>query len=379
MSPNSAADTVVPPWPSTGLTRLPQLSRLRYPLIQGPFGGGLSSITLVAAVADAGAIGSFGANHLQPAEITQLVAELRSCTGGVFNINLWVPLPGEEDAHVGAHDVPRYVDPLRPFYADLGLRAPSEPPRPAPRFAEQIAALLAAAPPVISFVFGVPAAEVVAEARARGILVIATATTVGEAVALDEAGVDVIVASGSDAGGHRGAFLRPVDESLVGTMSLVPQVVDATRAPVVAAGGITDARQVKAAFALGADGVQIGTGFLVTDESAATAAHKNVLTTREPRGEHVTVLTAAFTGRLARGVPNSVTRALADSSVPVAPYPIQSGLTAPLRRAAAAAGDPRYLNLWSGQSAPLAQRITANAYLDRLTTELTELTEPSVG
>jgi nitronate monooxygenase len=202
---------------------------------------------------------------------------------------------------------------------------------------------------------------------------------VEEAVVLEDAGVDVVIASGSDAGGHRGAFLRPVEESLVGTMSLVPQVADAVGVPVVAAGGITDARQVKAAFVLGADAVQIGTGFLVTDESGVPDVHKDALAPRsrdsdQPRRprQHITVLTAAFTGRLARGVPNATTRALTDPAG-LAPYPAQSALTAPLRRAAAAAGDGDHYNLWSGQSAPFAARTGAADYLHTLTAALHDL------
>ncbi|MFI7576864.1 NAD(P)H-dependent flavin oxidoreductase [Micromonospora sp. NPDC049497] len=350
------------------MTRFSRLLGLRRPVVQGPFGSGLSSVDLTVAVAEAGAVGSFGANHLDAEGITALVADLTSRTDGVVNVNLWVPLPGEADVRVDADEVAGFVAPLRPFYDALGVAVPDGPPPAAPRYDDQIVALLAAAPRVISFVFGVPDAEVVAEAHRRGVVVLATATTVEEAVVLDQAGVDVIVASGSDAGGHRGAFLRPVEESLVGTLSLVPQVVDAVAAPVVAAGGITDARQVRAAFALGAEGVQIGSGFLATHESAVPDVHKDALTTAP--GRHCTVLTSAFSGRLARGVPNRVTRALADPAVPRAPYPAQSALTAPLRRAAAAAGDREHASLWSGQSAPLGRRTGAVDYLERLDADL---------
>jgi nitronate monooxygenase len=349
--------------PSWAMTRVAERLGVRYPIVQGPFGGGLSSVGLTAAVSDAGGLGSFGANYLEPTAITELVDELRSLTSRPFNVNLWVPLPGEADARLTADELPRHVARIQPYLDALGVPAPTAPPAAGPNYEQQVEALLHAAPPVISFVFGVPSADVLAEARARGITTIGTATTVDEAVALDAAGIDLIVASGSDAGGHRGAFLRPVEESLVGTFSLVPQIVDAVAAPVIAAGGIADARQVKAAFVLGAEGVQIGTAFLVTSESSASRAHKDALTGNDAR---TTVLTAAFTGRHARAVPNRVTRELARATDELPPYPLQGALMAPIRRAAAAQHNGDYLNLWAGQSAALARARGAVDYLEDL-------------
>ena len=182
-------------------------------------------------------------------------------------------------------------------------------------------------------------------------------------MAVAAAGLDVVVASGSDAGGHRGAFLRPVGESLVGTFSLVPQVVDAVDIPVVAAGGIADRRGVAAALALGADAVQIGTGFLATAESGAGAAHRAALGSKDAE---VTVLTRVFPGRPARGIPNALVRELAWAEDEVPPYPVQNALMQPLRRAAAAAGDADHLNLWAGQAAPLTRPRSAAEYLASL-------------
>lgn len=244
------------------------------------------------------------------------------------------------------------------------MPAPAYRPSYGQRFDDQAAALLDARPPVFSFVFGVPPDDMLAEARRRGIVTMGTATTVDEAVALDAAGVDVVIASGSDAGGHRGAFLAPVGESLVGTFSLVPQVVDAVSVPVVAAGGIADRRGMAAALALGADGVQVGTGFLMTAESAASRAHKDALA--GPSAQ-TTVLTAAFSGRPARAIPNRLSRELAAQEAERPPYPIQAALTAGLRAAAAERGIPDFLNLWSGQAARLARPRTAQEYLDELT------------
>ncbi|MFD0201068.1 MULTISPECIES: NAD(P)H-dependent flavin oxidoreductase [Saccharothrix] len=343
--------------------RLTGLLGVDVPIIQGPFGGGLSNVALTAAVSDAGGLGSFGAHHLDPDSITALVADLKSAVSGgrPFNVNLWVPHPREADLRPAPADLER----LRPLYERLGMSAPTSY-APPPVFDDQIDALLAARPPVISFVMGVPSVDVVTEARRHGIVTIGTATTVDEAVAVEAAGLDIVVASGSDAGGHRGAFLRPVAESLVGTFSLVPQVVDAVSIPVVAAGGIADRRGVRAAHALGAAGVQVGTGFLATTQSGASLVHKAALTGPDAR---ITVLTRLFSGRHARAIINPLIRELTAEEATVPEYPVQNALMQPLRRAAAARDDSRYVNLWAGQSAALSQSVTAQDYLARLTTD----------
>jgi nitronate monooxygenase len=357
--------------------RLQDLLGVRYPIVQGPFGGGLSSVALAAAVTRAGGLGSFGAHVLTPQEITELVADLRASAAGPFSVNLWVPQPGESQARLTDAEHRRQIDRLRPYLDLLGLptpengatetEAPGEPAAAAPTgYAGQVEALLRAAPPVVSFVMGVPSAAVVDEARRRGIVTIGTANTVEEAVALERAGLDAVVASGSDAGGHRGAFLRPVAESLVGTFSLVPQVVDAVSVPVIAAGGVADARGVVAALALGADGVQIGTGFLATHESAASPVHKQALLEESAR---TTVLTRVFSGRPARAIPNRFQREMAAFEDDVPPYPLQNQLTHTLRAAANERGLTDYVHLWAGQAASLATSRAAADYLTSLVRE----------
>lgn len=328
---------------------------LEHPVVQGPFGGGPSSVALAAAVSGAGGLGSFGAHHLSPDALTELVKELRAATSRPFAVNLWVPQPGEQETRATTADVER----IHPYYAELGLPDPSTE-RHLPDFDDQLDALLAAEPPVISLVMGLPPRRAVDEARRRGIVLTGTATTVAEAEALQAAGVDAVVASGSDAGGHRGAFLAPVRESLVGTFSLVPQVVDAVTVPVVAAGGITDGRGVAAALLLGADAVQIGTGFLACDESAAPDVHRRALLSPEAR---TTVLTRLFSGRTARGIDNRFAREMAAHEEAVPAYPAQNALMKPLRAEAAARGRSDLTNLWSGQAAGLATGGPAAAYL----------------
>ncbi|WP_240506083.1 NAD(P)H-dependent flavin oxidoreductase [Thermoactinospora rubra] len=346
--------------------RLEDLLDLDHPIVQGPFGGGLSTVALAAAVSEGGGLGSYGAHILQPGEITQLVRELKAATSRSFAVNLWVPQPEEAGLRAEAADIER----LRPYFEELGLPLPEPGPPAIPSFDDQVDALLTAGPPAISFVMGVPPRRVVQEARRRGIVLIGTATTVEEAVALEEAGMQAIVASGSDAGGHRGAFLKPVTESLVGTFSLVTQVADAVSAPVVAAGGIADGRGVAAALTLGADAVQIGTGFLATAESGASALHKAALHGPEAR---TTVLTRLFSGRPARGIPNRLVRELAGAEGDVPPYPVQNALMLPLRRAAAERGLADFVNLWAGQAAPLAPRSSVADYLRTLVAQTTEI------
>jgi nitronate monooxygenase len=345
--------------------RLKQLLDIDHPIVQGPFGGGLSSVRLAATVSTAGGLGSYGAHILEPDHIVELVADLKAATSRPFAVNLWVPLAGEQ-ARPDPAEFAEHVDRIRPYLDELGLPEPDGTKPFAPDFGAQVEALIEAQPPVISFVMGIPPAEVLAEARRRGVPTIGTATTVDEAVAVEAAGMDAVVASGSDAGGHRGAFLRPVDESLVGTFSLVPQVADAVSIPVIAAGGIADGRGIAAALTLGADGVQIGTGFLATEESGASVIHKAALRSRRAR---VTVLTRLFSGRHARAIPNRLIHELAASEDLVPHYPVQNALMLPIRRAAGERGLADLVNLWAGQAASLVGAGAARDYLDTLVTE----------
>jgi nitronate monooxygenase len=350
--------------------RLQALLGIRYPIVQGPFGGGLSSVRLAAAVSNAGGLGSFGAHALSPEQIGSLVAELKASTPMPFAVNLWVPQPGEVEQTLTKGEFERHLARLRPYLRKLDLPDPPYQLSYAGDFPGQVEAILESRPPVFSFVMGIPPTSVLEEARRRGIVTIGTATTVDEAVALENAGVDAVVASGSDAGGHRGAFLRPVHESLVGTFSLIPQVADAVSIPVIAAGGIADGRGVVAALTLGAAGVQIGTALLASAESAASAIHKRALHSPEARA---TVLTRVFTGRLARGIPNRFQREMAAFEDDLPPYPIQGALTQSLRAAANERGLPDYVHLWAGQAAPLTSSQTAADLVASLIAETNRL------
>lgn len=332
-------------------TRFTQRVGCRFPVVQGPMGGGASTPELVAAVSNAGGMGSLGAYHLPPEEILNAAAEIRRLTDKPFALNLWIPREREDFGNQG--DVPRALARLQPYREELGLPPVTEPPAPTVQdFERQFEVVLQIRPAVFSFVFGLLPAPMVAEAHKRGILLTGTATTVEEAEALEASGVDLICASGFEAGGHRGSFLRPAEQSLTGTLPLIPQVVSAVRIPVLAAGGIADGRGVAAALVLGADAAQIGTAFLMTQESGASALHRAALADRARARR--TTLTRAYTGRLARMLANRYTEEMSQPPMEILLYPFQNELTRELRYAAARAGREDLLAFYGGQGAPLA-------------------------
>lgn len=333
------------------MSDLRALLGIEHPIILGPFGG-LSSIALTAAVSNAGGLGSFGLYGYEGDRICATGAELRAATDRPFAVNIWLPT-GDEVEPNPQHTV--FAQALQPFYEAVGLDVPSRPERYTPALEEQLDAIWEIEPTVLSVVFGVPSADVVREAHHRGIRIVGTATTVAEAVALAAAGVDAVVATGAEAGGHRVSFLRPAEESLVGTFALIPQVVDAVDVPVIAAGGIADRRGVAAALALGAAGVQVGTAFLAASESATNQAHRDAI--RSTAADE-TVLTRAMSGRLARGARNRVVRAI-EASGTIAPFPMQNWLTGRFRAAAGEQNLGALQSLWMGQGAPLVRHETA--------------------
>jgi nitronate monooxygenase len=352
-------------WPRTPLT---DLLGIDYPVIQGPLGG-LSSQRLAAAVSTFGGLGSFGAHTRTPEEIPAVVAELKALTSRPFAVNLWVSMEDEGARSSDAGAFQRSLAVLAPHLAELGVASPAWSPFTPPSFERQARALLDARPPVFSFIFGIPPREILEECRRQRIRTIGTATTVEEAIALEQAGVEAIVASGLEAGGHRGSWLRRAEDSLLGTMALVPQVVDAVRVPVIAAGGIADARGVAAALALGASGVQMGTAFLTSDDSGASETHKAAL--RSPAAAQ-TGLTRGFTGRLARGIQNRLMEELNRPGTPFLPYPLQRHLLRHLAVPADAAHRADLLPLWAGQAAPMSDNPDALAFLRRLVAEVGE-------
>jgi nitronate monooxygenase len=356
-------------------TRVSSCLKITYPIIQGPLGG-LSTQRLTASVSNFGGLGSFGAHGLPPSAIKDVIAEIRALTTKPFAINLWVSME-DEGAHTsGSEAFSRSLATLAGHIQALGGSLPSYKPYIPIRFEDQARVLLEAKVPVFSFIYGIPPKEILEECHTQGILTIGAATTPDEAIALEQAGVDAIVASGFEAGGHRGSFLLPAEESLTGTVSLVPQVADAVSVPVIATGGIADARGIVAAFALGAEGVQIGTAFLACEESGASTLHRKAILSGRAR---TTALTRGFTGRLARGIHNQLLAELNSPNVEILPYPLQRFLVKSLTTLAEKAANPELLQLWAGQSANLCRQGDATAFLQRLVSDVSSIATPTLG
>jgi nitronate monooxygenase len=351
--------------------RLTETLGIEYPIIQGPLGG-LATQRLAATVSNFGGLGSFGAHGLQPAAIIDVIAQIRALTSKPFAMNLWVSMEDEGARTSDETAFNRSLAGLTPHLTELGGARPPYKPYSPIRFEDQVRVLLDANVPVFSFIAGIPAKEILDECRAKSIVTIGTATTPDEAIALQGAGADAIVASGFEAGGHRGSFLRRSEDSLTGTFSLVPQIADAVDVPVIAAGGIGDARGVVAAMALGAAGVQMGTAFLASEESGAHPIHRQVLLARKA-GD--TALTRGFTGRLARGVRTPLVEKLNEGGIEILPYPLQRALVRNLTAAAETAGRADLMQMWAGQSASLSANTNALDFLKRLIEEVSQVAD----
>jgi len=354
--------------------RLTEKLGIDYPLIQGPLGG-LSSQRLTAAVSNFGGLGSFGAHGLAPEAIQDVIAQIRSLTSKPFAMNLWVSMEDEGARTSDESAFNRSLAPLAVHLAALGAPRPAYKPYSPTRFEGQARVLMDANVPAFSFIYGVPPTEILDECRAKGIVTIGTATTPDEAAVLQDAGVNAIVASGFEAGGHRGSFLRPAEDSLTGTFSLTPQIVDIVDVPVIAAGGIGDARGVVAALALGANGIQPGTAFLACEESGASRPHREALLGKQ--AGH-TALTRGFTGRLARGIHNRLMEELSRKGTEILPYPLQRGVVRNLSIAAEASGRADLQPLWAGQSANLSTCTDVLAFLTSLVEEVSEIAGPVI-
>jgi len=324
---------------------------LRLPILMAPMAGA-SPPELAIEISRAGGMGAAGVLLMGPDLIADWAATLRAATDGAFMLNTWIPDPEPDRDLENEAALRRFLGQWGP---DISDHAPNVK---CPDFEEQCAAMLKARPAVISSIMGLFSPDMVAEMRARGIKWFATATTVAEAVAANEAGADVIVAQGAEAGGHRGAFrAEDAAREMVGLFSLVPAVVDAVDVPVVAAGGIADARGVAAALILGASAVQIGTGLLRAPEAGISPAWADAIGAARPEG---TVPTRAFSGRLARAIRTPYVEAAAGPDAPPpAPYPIQRALTGPMRNRAAREDRIDAMQAWAGQSAGLSRATPA--------------------
>jgi nitronate monooxygenase len=347
-------------------TRVAHLLGIDYPIMQGPFGG-LQSQRLTATVSNLGGLGSLGAVTLGSSAIMDAIGEIRSLTSKPFAINLWVSTSDREALHISYEVIEERIRAFTRYYAELGIEPPSQVESTPQNFEAQVRAAIDAGAPVLSFIYGIPPSEILDECRRQAIKTMGTATTPEEAVDLEEAGLEFIVASGFEGGGHRPSFLRSPADSLIGGFSLIPQVADAVAIPVIAAGGIADGRGVVAALALGAEAVQIGTAFLPCADSGASKAYREALLSEAAKRTDVT---DAFTGRLARGIRNRLMNEFRHMSSPPLPFPLQHTLTQTVAAPASVQEKVELMTLWAGQSAGLCRCTEATEFMTQLIAEV---------
>ncbi|MBS0393859.1 MAG: nitronate monooxygenase [Proteobacteria bacterium] len=338
------------------------LPSLACPIVLAPMAGGPNTPALAAAVANAGGIGSFGFAYQSPERIAEDLAAARRLTGGALNANFFVFRPVEAPAPDVAARALATVAAL-PGAADVTLAVPAPPYY--PDLTAQLEPVWRLRPEVLTFHFGLPPSGVIARARALGISVGITATRASEARAIAAAGADFVVAQGREAGGHCGVFTAGDPGEWLPVRELVRAVRAVTDLPVVAAGGLMTGADIRAVLSAGAEAAQLGTAFLATTESGASAAHRRYLMTERARG---TVLTRGFSGRYARGIRNAFTDRVAGADV--LPFPLQNTLTAPLRRAAGARDDGEYQSLWAGERYALCRGGGARELVRELLAEL---------
>jgi nitronate monooxygenase len=343
--------------------RILDLFGIETPILQAPMAGAQASAMAIA-VSEAGGLGGLGTAVFSPAQVEAEIRAVRAATKKPFNVNFFCHTPPHADAAAQA----RWIKALSPAYAALGVTPPSAAGGPgrAPFDDAMCRVVEEHKPPVVSFHFGLPEEALVRRVRATGAKILSSATTVAEARWLEARGVDAIIAQGAEAGGHRGIFLNDDTAMQPGTFALVPQVADAVTVPVIAAGGVADARGVAAALMLGASAVQAGTIFLFCPESTIPPLYREALKHAQ---DDQTVLTNVFTGRPARAIANRFVREIGPMSPDALPFPLTAGPVAALRAAAEKAGAPEYMQMWSGQAARFGRAIPAGELVKSLTRE----------
>ncbi|PWA13099.1 nitronate monooxygenase [Pueribacillus theae] len=327
---------------------------ITYPIIQAPMAGGITTPELVAAVSNAGGLGSIASGYMSPESLRESIRQTKQLTDKPFQVNLFVP--GEDEVELSREELEEADKLLHPFYNELEIDIQELPTNFTEPYDELVDVVIDESIPVVSFTFGIPSEEVIQRLKQAGAFVIGTATTVNEAIHLEKAGMDAVVAQGSEAGGHRGTFSTDFEQAMVGSIALIPQVVDNISIPVIAAGGIMDARGVLAAEVLGASAVQMGTAFLTCEESGTNPIHQKTIL---ESFEDSTVVTNVFSGKPARGIHNYFIEQMNDYEHLIPPYPAQNALTSTLRKEAGKQQNIRFMSLWSGQGARLSKKTTA--------------------
>ncbi|CAD0219211.1 NAD(P)H-dependent flavin oxidoreductase [Chryseobacterium sp. JV274] len=350
--------------------RITELLGIEYPILQGPFGGGLSTVELTTAVSNLGGLGGFGAYTLSPQEIYDIHKEILTKTDKPYNLNLWIKDHDIIDEQHTKDQYQKAIEIFKPYFDLLDTDIPLPPLSFESRFQNQLSVIFDIKPKVFSFMFGLMDENIIEDLHQQGTAILGTATTLDEAVALEKTGVDVIVASGFESGGHRPSFLDQAELSTTGTFALIQLIKDRVKIPVVAAGGIVNGRGIAGAFQLGAEAVQIGTAFLVTEESGALPIHKEFLFSDAARS---TALTRAYTGRLGRGITTKIFRDVLAATDKTLPFPLQTHFMGALRKAALEKQKHELVFFWAGQIAPLLKHKKASTLMQSLIEEASEL------
>lgn len=346
-------------WNETVLTKLLDI---QYPIIQAPMAGGATTPQLIAAVSNCGGLGSLGAGYLSADAIKLEIKRIRMLTKKIFSVNLFAP-----QAHdTNLEQMQVACDAINMCSSDLNAAVAPMPGPYAPSFEEQISVVLEEKVPVVSFTFGVPRSDIVNDLKSNGTLVMATATTLTEAVFLQENSFDIIVVQGSEAGGHRGSFLDTAEDSLYPIVDLVGQIIKKTELPLIASGGIMNGEAIGRLINLGASGVQLGTAFLCCRETGIPMSYKKLLLNQRI---DTTVLTRSFSGKLARGINNKFIRCMENKSASILDYPIQNLLTSRMRKKAKQSGNTDYMSLWAGQAVFLSRALDAQDLFENLVNE----------
>lgn len=332
---------------------LQQRLKLSLPIFQAPMAG-VQGSALAIAVSNAGGLGALPCAMLSAEALQAELSTIRAKTSSPINVNFFCHSTPPADAEREK----KWRSLLAPYYAEFGLdpNASATGPARAPFSADAANILEKFRPEVVSFHFGLPARHLLEQVKSWGAVVLSSATTVKEALWLEAHGADAIIAQGAEAGGHRGMFLSDDVNAQVGTFALLPQMVSAVRVPVIAAGGIADAKGVAAALALGAQAVQIGTSYLLCDEATTSAVHRAAL---KSEAAHTTVMTNVFSGRPARGIVNRAIRELGPMSADAPAFPLASAALAPLRAKAESLGSGDFTSMWAGQNVSGCREISA--------------------
>jgi nitronate monooxygenase len=349
-------------------TKAKELLGIDYPILQGPFGGNLSTVELTAAVSNLGGLGGYGAYTLSPQEIYEVDKQIKAATNKPYNINLWVSDHDVPDGGLTDEQFEKTKALFKPYYDEAGIPLPEKPAPFQSRFENQLEVILDVKPKVFSFMFGVPSDDILEQCRRLGIITVGAATTLDEAVFLDSKGVDMIIASGFEAGGHRPSFLTNAEASVTGTFVLLQLMREKIKTPIIAAGGIADGKGIAAALTLGASAAQIGTAFLAVDESNALPVHRKMLFSDAAK---YTTLSRAYTGRLGRGITSRIAKDLIGKESGILPFPLQTTFIAPLRKAALDQQKWDMILFWGGQISPILKHTKAKELMHSLIEDTT--------